>query len=169
MRWAAAALLLAGCASLDKGECVSADWYTIGLEDGANGRAVGRLGDHRRACAEHRVAPDAERWLAGRAEGLKSFCTFQRGYANGRAGQSFADVCPAELGAAFTAGWRQGRERYELQRRLGAVEAEIRRIKDALAAGIRDPKSRAYEADRLEALSRDAQDLERQIARLPSH
>jgi hypothetical protein len=165
MKWAAAALLLAGCASLDKAECVSADWYAIGLEDGANGRAVGRLGDHRRACAEHGVAPDSARWLAGRGEGLKSYCTFQRGYSNGRAGQAFADVCPADLAAAFAAGYRQGRGLYDLERRLASVEGEIRRIKDALAAGIRDPQTRAYETDRLEALSREAQDLEREIAR----
>ena len=36
-------LLLGGCASLDKAECVNADWYTIGLEDGARGREVERL------------------------------------------------------------------------------------------------------------------------------
>ena len=27
----AAILLLAGCASMDKNECVNADWYAIGL------------------------------------------------------------------------------------------------------------------------------------------
>jgi hypothetical protein len=30
-----------------------------------------RLGDHRRACAKHNVAPSAERYVAGRNEGLK--------------------------------------------------------------------------------------------------
>ena len=154
-----------GCASLDKDECVSADWYTIGLEDGARGRAIERLGQHRRACAEHGVAPDATRWLAGRAEGLKSFCTFQRGYANGRAGQAYADVCPAELAGAFSAGWREGRDFYELNRQLGSLQAEIRKSKEALMRGIRDPRERAREAERLEALSREAQLLEQEIAR----
>src|SRR5688572_14241675 len=80
------ACLLAGCASLDKDECRNADWYAIGLEDGARGRTVERLGDHRRACAEHGVAPQSERYVAGRNEGLKSFCTYERGYSQGRAG-----------------------------------------------------------------------------------
>ena len=57
-------LLVAGCATLDKDECRSADWYAIGLEDGARGRAIERLGDHRRACAKHNVAPNAERYVA---------------------------------------------------------------------------------------------------------
>ena len=65
-------LLVSGCASLDKDECLHANWYAIGLEDGARGRSVERLGDHRRACAKHNVAPSAERYVAGRNEGLKS-------------------------------------------------------------------------------------------------
>jgi hypothetical protein len=35
--------LLAGRASLDRAECVSADWYTIGLEDGARGHGIEHL------------------------------------------------------------------------------------------------------------------------------
>ena len=165
---AALALLLGGCASLDKAECVNADWYAIGLEDGARGRAIERLGEHRRACAEHGVMPNPERWLAGRTEGLKSFCTFQRGYSNGRAGQPYADVCPADLVAAFSAGWRQGRDLYEINRQLASVQAEIRKSKEALKEGIRDPRQRAREVERLEALSREAENLEREISRFPA-
>jgi hypothetical protein len=32
-------LMAAGCATLDKDECRTADWYAIGQEDGARGRA----------------------------------------------------------------------------------------------------------------------------------
>src|SRR5215510_6314044 len=67
--------LVAGCASMDRTQCTSANWYAIGLEDGARGQPLERLGAHRRACAEHAVAPDAERYVAGRNDGLKSFCT----------------------------------------------------------------------------------------------
>src|SRR4051794_9705249 len=88
-------LALAACASMDRNQCVSADWYAVGLEDGARGRAVERLGDHRRACAEYRVAPDTARYLAGRNEGLKSFCTYERGFSEGRGGNSYAAACPA--------------------------------------------------------------------------
>ena len=157
-------VVLAGCASLDKAECVNADWYTIGLEDGARGRSIERLGQHRRACAEHRVTPDPERYLAGRSEGLKSFCTPQRGYASGRAGQAFAEVCPAELAGAFAAGWREGRDLYELTRRHNALQAEIRKSKEAIMRGIPDPRARAREVERLESLSREAETLEQEIA-----
>lgn len=87
--------IVSGCASLDRSECLNANWYAIGLEDGARGRPLERLGDHRRACAEHRVAPDGERYVVGRNEGLKSFCTYERGFSQGRAGHAYAGSCPA--------------------------------------------------------------------------
>jgi hypothetical protein len=70
---------------------------------------------------------------------------------------------------AFSAGWRQGRDLYELSRQLASVQAEIRKSKEALTEGIRDPRQRAREVERLEALSRDAENLEREISRLPGN
>jgi hypothetical protein len=69
-------LLVAACASMDRSQCLNADWYAIGLEDGARGRALERLGEHRRACAQYNVTPDTARYVAGRNDGLKSFCTY---------------------------------------------------------------------------------------------
>jgi len=169
LRIASSAVLLAlaaGCASMGKDECISADWYAVGLEDGARGRPVERLGDHRRACAEHRVTPDAARYVAGRNEGLKSFCTYQRGFSHGRAGQSYSGACPEALAAGFVAGYERGRELHGLQRRLGTVDKEVARIKAALKDGIPNPKTRSMEIERLEALSRESEQLQGAIARL---
>jgi hypothetical protein len=157
---------LAGCASLDKDECRTADWYAIGLEDGARGRALERLGDHRRACAEHGVAPQTERYVAGRNAGLKSFCTYERGYSQGRAGRAYSGACPRETGGAFLAGYQRGRELHELNRRLDETRKEIARIKAALTAGIAGSRSRAIELERLEAATREAEQLEAQIRSL---
>jgi hypothetical protein len=66
--------LMVACATLGKDECLRADWYAIGLEDGARGQPLERSGDHRRACAEHGVTPKIEPYLVGRNEGLKSYC-----------------------------------------------------------------------------------------------
>jgi len=158
--------LVSGCATLDKNECLRADWYAIGLEDGARGRPVEYLGDHRRACAEHGVTPQIERYLAGRNEGLKSYCTYDRGFAAGRSGQAYSGVCPAGLAGNFSAGYQRGREIHDLRRRLDTVQEQIRRTKAALTAGIPNPKARAAEVDRLEDLSREAEQLEQRIAAL---
>lgn len=161
------ALLIAaigcGCASLDRSECLNANWYAIGLEDGARGRPLERLGDHRRACAEHKVAPDPERYVAGRNEGLKSFCTYERGFSQGRSGQAYAGSCPANLAASFQSGYRLGRELYDLNRRLGEVQTQIAHSKAALRDGIPNPRLRAAEVERLEDLTRESVALEERI------
>ena len=46
------------CATLNKDECLTADWYQIGYEDGAKGYPLSRIGKHRKACAKHGVTPD---------------------------------------------------------------------------------------------------------------
>ena len=156
-------LLVCGCASLGKDECLHADWYAIGLEDGARGRAVERLGDHRRACAKHNVAPDTGRYVAGRNEGLKSFCTYERGFSEGRSGHAYAAACPQSQAGNFLAGYQRGRELHDLNRRLDELEKEIARTKTALKDGIPNPRTRATEIDRLEALTRESQQLELRI------
>jgi hypothetical protein len=151
---------------MDKDECRTADWYGIGLEDGARGRPVERLGDHRRACAKHNVTPDTARYVAGRNDGLRSFCTYDRGYAEGRAGHAYNAGCPVP--ANFLAGYQRGRELHELERRLGEVEKDIARIKTALKEGIPEPRKRAAEIERLESLTRESEQLELRIRQTES-
>lgn len=157
------AAIVSGCASLDRSECLNANWYAIGLEDGARGRPLERLGDHRRACAEHKVAPDAERYLAGRDEGLKSFCTYERGFAQGRSGLTYAGGCPAAMAAGFQSGYQLGRELHDLHRRLSEVQTQIARSKAQLTEGIPNPRLRGIEVERLEDLTRESAQLEARI------
>ena len=140
---------------------MQADWYTIGLEDGARGRAVERLGDHRRACAEHRVVPNAERYMAGRAEGLKSFCTYERGYSEGRAGHSYSGACPQPTN--FLAGYNRGRELHTLYRERDEIEREITKTRNALREGIPEPRARGRAVDRLEQLTRESGEIQARI------
>ena len=149
---------------MNRSQCVNADWYAIGLEDGARGRALERLGDHRRACAEYNVAPDAARYVAGRDAGLKSFCTYERGFSEGRAGNYYAAACPALSASAFLAGYNRGRELHDLHQRLDDVEREIDTIKSSLTKGIPDPRVRAEQVERLEALTRESEALQARIS-----
>jgi hypothetical protein len=158
--------LTGACATLDKNECLRADWYAIGLEDGARGLPLERAGDHRRACAEHGVTPKIEPYLAGRNEGLKSYCTYEKGFSVGRAGQSNSGACPGGTGANFSVGFQRGREIYDLRHRLDTVNDQIRKTRAALSAGIPNPRARADEVERLESLSREAEQLEQKIAAL---
>ena len=48
-------LVLNGCKTLNKDECQTGDWETIGYEDGLRGELRSRVGQHREACAKHHV------------------------------------------------------------------------------------------------------------------
>lgn len=104
---------LQGCATLDKDECLVADWRLIGYQDGVAGRSAAVLDRYREDCAEHAVVPDLERYQAGRAEGLLEYCKADNGYQLGVAGRGFPTVCPAHLEAEFRAAWQRGREIHE--------------------------------------------------------
>ena len=133
---------LAGCASMSEEECRYVDWRTVGYEDGASGRPASRLGDHRRACADHGVTPDLAAYEAGRTAGMREFCQAHNGYRVGASGQVYYGTCPADLAPAFERGYDQGRELYVREQRvrdaeaaIAQREAEIRRLEDGLARG----------------------------------
>ena len=136
----AVALILAGCASLSEDECTVADWQMIGAEDGARGLALSRLAAHRKACAKAGVTPDAEAYKRGRQEGLVSFCTYDRGYGEGRRGASQRNVCPAgELRDEFLDGYDAGRRIYEVNQQIRGLEsqlAEVRAERDDVEASL---------------------------------
>jgi uncharacterized small protein (DUF1192 family) len=137
-----AAVLATGCASMSKEECQYVDWHTVGFEDGAAGRPASRLGDHRRACAEHGVTVDLAAYNAGREAGMREFCQAHNGYRVGASGQVYYGSCPADLAPAFERGYDTGRELYVRRQRVAEAEdgiaarhAEIRRLEDGLARG----------------------------------
>lgn len=176
-------LILSGCASLTAEECLAADWYTIGVEDGSRGQPMSRIGAHRKACAEVGVQPDMARYSEGRAYGLQSFCTRERGYAEGERGHSYSGVCPRQLEPAFMQGYLAGQDRYRtkqeirrLEQELAAVRKEVDEIRTNLDQGYtvdkngkKHPLSK-YERDamyeRLLALGKDQGRLEGEISTL---
>lgn len=118
-------LLAGGCATLDKSECREADWTIIGLEDGARGRPVSYIGNHRKACAEYGVKPDLALYQRGHADGLKQFCTADNGFSLGRAGRKYNNVCPPELNGRFLAGYETGRELHALSSDISRMQNDV--------------------------------------------
>ena len=132
---------LGGCASMSEEECVMSDWHTIGFEDGSQGYTGERLGDHRRACAEHGIAPDFQAYQAGRDEGLGLYCQPSRGFNLGASGGQYRGVCSANLEAEFLDGYRAGAELYNLRANVSAANSQI--------------SAREYELQRNRELIRD--------------
>lgn len=118
-------LAVSGCASMSANECITGDWYAIGFEDGSRGYTSARLGNHRKACARHGIAPDFTAYRAGHEEGLREFCQPSRGFRLGSGGGGYGGVCAADLEPAFLDAYNSGYHLYSLRSRVDSVNARI--------------------------------------------
>jgi len=125
-------LLFTGCASMNKKECVNADWQVIGIEDGSRGKALANLGRHRSACSEHDVKPDLAAYKRGHREGLRRYCTEIKGFELGKDGSKYNGVCPAELEQTFLDGYYMGKQLYGLKVVISGHESDIKSAKAKL-------------------------------------
>ena len=116
---------LSGCASMSAEECAVSDWRTIGYEDGAMGYTADRLGNHRKACAKHGVAPDLEAYQAGRREGLRHYCQPSRGFSLGAGGGRYSGVCPSDLEPGFVDAFNSGHKLYNLRAQVNSATYQI--------------------------------------------
>ncbi len=171
-------LLLSGCATLNKEECLNADWYSIGYVDGARGYPASKIGDHRQACAEYSVKPEFDQYDAGRIAGLAEYCNPRNGYWLGTKGAQYRGVCPKNLEGAFIAAYQQGKNVYEMDRQVKTGEkemqglyAELDNIEREMAGDeaelVKDGTTRRRRIrllDKIKALSEEQKRLESEIA-----
>lgn len=155
-KFLAAALLLVifnltGCASLSKNECLSADWFDIGMRDGANGRAEEYIVNHAAACQRVDVTPDRELWHDGRNRGLNRYCTVRNGYSVAAGGGGYGGVCVAHDEPGFLHGFDLGRDVYLMHSRLTSIESDIYEAQKARKAENLEPK----ECERLDQRLRE--------------
>ncbi len=122
---AVAAALLGGCTTMSKGECLAGAWGEKGYADGAAGYPMTRLDDHAHACAKYQVTPDPTAYESAREDGLRRYCTVDRGWSEGRSGNTYYGVCRPEEEAIFLPAYRDGL-------RLHAVEAAVETAESAL-------------------------------------
>lgn len=170
-------LLLAGCASLSKDECLSADWRTIGYGDASEGFARTRISEHRQACAQYSVTPDLDAYNRGYEQGLRVYCTARKGYQQGVNGYTYRGICPAGLEEPFLEAYAFGKDIYAVRsgikarrhernraiEQLQAIEDEIAHTEAALIKGHMPPHQRALLLEDLKRLSEDKQATERLI------
>jgi hypothetical protein len=140
---AVVALALQACATMSEDECAISDWHTIGYEDGASGQPASRIGEHRKACAKHGVAPDLAAYQAGRDEGLHEFCQPDNGFNLGARGGHYSGACPSDLDADFREAYQAGRQLHELESRVNSTASQI-----------------AYKKQQIDAVEQRMQDAE---------
>lgn len=125
-------LFLPGCATLSKNECLTANWQTIGHEDGAQGQSPDRISSHQQACAEYDVTPDLAGYQQGYAQGVLIFCTPRNGYGKGKSGAAYNNICPAEAEGDFLRGYHAGRKVFSQTARCNEIASDLRNLYNRL-------------------------------------
>lgn len=141
----AGSLLLSGCTTMSKDECLMGAWGEKGYKDGLSGYDPSRLDDHVSACAKHGVASNPTAYYSAREDGLRTYCTWRSGFSEGRRGNSYRGVCRPEEEAEFIPAWQDGREIYAAESLLSSAQSSynsavsrIRDREDKLAAKQRE-------------------------------
>jgi hypothetical protein len=155
---AACSLALTGCATISQEACQQGDWTGLGFKDGQAGRAQSRLDDHAKACAKSGVTPDPAPYFAARAQGLRLYCTPERGFQEGRRGHSYAGVCPEPAAGDFVVAYSDGRLIHEAETRLRQAESD--RASADRRAEKRDREARGVEDELRNPVLNDEQKRE---------
>ncbi len=121
-----------------------------GQQDGAAGREPAPL------CEQAEPAL-ADAYAAGHAQGLRNvFCRPRNGYSWARSGNGNPGTCPPDVRFEFEAGWRLGREVFELQRRLDQLASDIARLRRIAADDKLKPEERQRAARSAAQLDEEA-------------
>ena len=110
---------------MSKEECLVADWYTIGLEDGSDGKTVSNISKHRKACADAGVTPDIKQYTKGLIKGLQEYCIAARGYQVAMKGDSYQGVCRGPMEKGFLQGYKSGQLVYNAKKAVSAIKVDI--------------------------------------------
>jgi hypothetical protein len=101
-------LILTGCATVSKEDCLVTDWFEVGRMDGMQGMPRTAFAGRAKACLERGVSADRQAYYRGHDEGLKYYCTEQKGFEMGQQGIPYKSVCPLQLEQDFRAGYQKG-------------------------------------------------------------
>lgn len=136
---------LAGCSTMSKDQCLAGAWGEKGYADGQAGYPMSRLDDHAKACAKYQVAPNPAAYGSAREDGLRSYCTFERGWEEGRSGNTYYGVCRPQEEQAFLPAYHDGLRLHEVEaafetaeNALNSAEARIANRQDKLEAKERE-------------------------------
>lgn len=121
----AAGLILGSCTTMSKDECLMGAWGEKGYRDGLAGYDASRLEDHASACAKYGMGTNPQAYMSAREDGLRTYCTWQNGFTEGRRGNSYRGVCRPEEEAGFVPAWEDGREIHAAEQALASAESAL--------------------------------------------
>lgn len=152
-----AALAVASCATMSKDQCLAGAWGEVGYRDGSEGQPMSLLADHEKACAEYGVAPDVTAYSSARADGLNGYCRWERGFQEGREGDTYHGVCTRAQEEEFLPAYRDGQMVHAAEQALTNARSSVESLGDRLEE--LDDKITAKQAEaRAEGLTDEQRD-----------
>ncbi|EQC52340.1 DUF2799 domain-containing protein [Bacteriovorax sp. DB6_IX] len=121
-------LLVVSCSTLKKRDCSSLDWFEQGRIDGSQGHRKSFFMQHAAKCHKK---PDRTKYLAGREQGLKQFCTETGLYRRGYEGGLYLGEC-AKLSTSLRAAYELGRDTYRESEEIKEFQNKIVELEDKL-------------------------------------
>ncbi|MEH6443118.1 MAG: DUF2799 domain-containing protein [Oceanospirillaceae bacterium] len=118
-------LVLAGCATLNQAQCISANWYDLGFDNALDGNKSSFVAEHTEACQEYAITPDFEAYKEGWLQGIKKFCSPQSGWRYGMAGDYYRNTCSTLDDRPFLEAYRMGRKLYDKKAEIRSLKSEI--------------------------------------------
>lgn len=143
------AVALAGCESMSAPECKVADWYRVGLGDGASGERESRIADYTEDCAKVGIKPDAPLYRRGWDAGIAQFCTAANGWREGVQGHSGkSSVCLGQAGyPAFSHYFEAGLQVYRVNEQMQLNARESYRLQQRLESTKSDEEAKNLRQD----------------------
>ena len=117
--------LLAGCTTMTKEQCLAGAWGEKGYQDGLSGYRTSRLDDHAQACAKFGVEANPGAYLSARDDGLRTYCTWESGFRQGRQGNSYGGVCSLAEERDFLPAYQDGQRIYIVEQAVSSAESAL--------------------------------------------
>ena len=142
------AVLVSGCETMSPDECKFANWRDIGLRDGLAGQPLSMLTDRTKDCNKAGSRVDSSIYMAGREQGLQSYCRIENAAPLGLSGKSYAGVCPAGIDYEFRRRYQTGYAVHELRSKVAELDGRSDRLERRLREADRDEDKQLKATDK---------------------
>lgn len=138
---------LQACSTMSANECRQANWHDLGFRDGLAGAPLRQLDRRTKDCAEAGVTVQVPPYLAGRNEGLPSYCRLDNAARLGLEGKAYHGVCAAGIDVEFRRRHRAGMDVYRSRAELRTLDQRRRHLEDRLVDARTDEERRRTRDD----------------------
>lgn len=118
-----------------KYSCGQLDWFEIGRSDGLQGVDSLSWEIKEKECKGFSDA-NHESYVNGWYAGVDEFCSYSHGFAFGKSGHSYLNVCPTGKEEGFLEAYRMGTKIYQIEKNNKALAEELQKLSEKATADI---------------------------------